>query len=182
MVRPADRARWRNQQTREAQNLEPETGVGVQVSPWSLQDARWTGVRIPARSHKPHDVGSNPTLATLLVRMDECPAGSHKPSGQVRLLNPQLGRWDRHPAGRTTRWWKRQTHEAENLGPGAGVGVRVSPWLLLGPVVQRRRPLAYTQETMVRVHPGSLVWGRWSKGKTPASQVGNRSSTLRRSI
>ena len=25
-----------------------------------------------------------------------------------------------------------------------------------GPVVQRQRPLAYTQVTMVRVHPGSL--------------------------
>ena len=26
-----------------------------------------------------------------------------------------------------------------------------------GPVVQRQRPLAYTQVTMVRVHPGSLI-------------------------
>ena len=27
-------------------------------------DAGWTGVWFPARSHKPHDVGSNPTPAT----------------------------------------------------------------------------------------------------------------------
>ena len=39
------------------------SGVGVRLSPWSL-DTGWTGVRLPARSHKPHDVGSNPTPVT----------------------------------------------------------------------------------------------------------------------
>src|SRR5438067_1082690 len=49
------------------------------------------------------------------------------------------------------------------------------------PVVQRRRLLAHIQATMVRVHPGSLK-GCSSNGKTPASQVGNRGSSPRRSI
>src|SRR5262249_32770166 len=77
------------------------------------------------------------------------------------------------------------------------------------PVVQRPRRLRHMQETMVQVHPGSLLWsagvltarippwygggpgsipGRTSRqlgcssnGKTPASQAGNRGSTPRRS-
>src|SRR6516164_7800350 len=50
-----------------------------------------------------------------------------------------------------------------------------------GPVVQRQRPLAYTQVTMVRVHPGSLHGLLVQFGTTPGLHPGNRGSTPRRS-
>ncbi len=47
---------------------------------------------MPARSHKPYDVGSNPTSATDFLRAGQCPVGVHDPGGQVRLLGPRLER------------------------------------------------------------------------------------------
>ena len=45
----------------------PSRGVGVQVSPWSLffRGVDWR--LVPARSHKPSHVGSNPTSATAFA-------------------------------------------------------------------------------------------------------------------
>src|SRR5262249_52244370 len=124
----AHRARWRNQQTREAQNLEPDTGVGVQLSPWALDNGRWTGGRSQRGFIRRTTSVQIRPLRLSFVRMGQCSTRPHKPGSQVRHLDPQLG-WQRN-ASRMTRWWKRQTHEAENLGPLAGVGVQVSPWLL----------------------------------------------------
>jgi hypothetical protein len=101
----------------------------------------------------------------------------------VRFRGLQLRRSQRSPG-------------ADNLGlPGATPGAAS-----FDPVVQRQRPLAYTQVTMVRVHPGSLAGRsqkseiRWvipdswpltkgcsSNGRTLVSQAGNRGSTPRRS-
>jgi hypothetical protein len=108
----------------------------------------------------------------VVVRMDERPAGSHKPGSQVRLLNPQLGR-----DVQLSRPDDQVVEAADTRGreprPLAGVGVQVSPWLLPhGPVVQRRRPLAYTQVTMVRVHPGSLNAGERARRPTGGHQFG----------
>ena len=97
--------RWWNWQTRGAQNAVP-SGVGVRLSPWSLGVrcigvaalhaalskqrygidtrmhrfviAEWTGAWFPARSHKPHDVGSNPTSATSEVRGQRSEVRSQK--------------------------------------------------------------------------------------------------------
>jgi hypothetical protein len=65
------------------------TGMGVRLSPWSLsRGVDWS--QVPARSHEPYHVGSNPTAATVPLRPGQCPGGSHKPAGQVQLLGPQL--------------------------------------------------------------------------------------------
>src|SRR6516165_6712615 len=52
-----------------------------------------------------------------------------------------------------------------------------------GPVVQRPRRPFHMRETMVRVHAGSLFENGLlvQFGKTPASRVGNRGSSPRRS-
>ena len=51
-------------QTRDAQNVVPRRR-GSSTLP--LVTAEWTGAWLPARSHKPYDVGSNPTSATRLA-------------------------------------------------------------------------------------------------------------------
>jgi hypothetical protein len=118
--------------------------------------------------------------------MGQCSARPHKPGGQVQLLNPRLG-WQQS-ASRMTRWWKRQTHEAENLGPLRAWEFKSPPGYChqrncqcaeerrtknffaecrlprLAPATRSRRlaaktPVLQTGEAMVRVHPGSLNSG-----------------------
>ena len=101
----SDTAKWRNQQTRDAQNVVPRAGVGVQLSPWLLDVNRLQVGRRPVGFHTPDLPGSIPGPATRRGW-----ASAH--SGLISLncrVRPRIRYFD------MTRYANRQSEQAENL-------------------------------------------------------------------
>jgi hypothetical protein len=143
-------------------------GLGVQVSPWSL-DAEWTGA-VPAGSHKPSHVGSNPTSATSTAGY------ANRQSDQVESLMFVGSTPTSVTVGRLSVTVAPHPEDVKDTVQfrEAALGGTTSPF---GPVVQRRRRLDHTQESDGSTPSGITALGLSSKGRTPAWHAGNPGST-----
>ena len=122
--------KWCNWQTRGAQNAVPISGLGVQLSSWSLQVGRRT-----TDSHKAGLPGSSPGPATVnRQRRWARPSGaSYAPTVRCDTWTGHFGaRGKRRQEGRVRK--HRQSGQVESL---VNLWVQLPPRsLLCGPVVQ----------------------------------------------
>ena len=132
--------------------------------------AEWTGVWFPARSHKPLDVGSNPTSAT---------------DGRVRKPAKRPGRGPGDSAGSTP------ASATRGDGPRRSA---VKTGAAAAPIVARRLPTARPRDwsrrltarrqthilaTVVRPHPGPLGSAGGGNGAPPVRSASVSAARLR---
>lgn len=121
-------AKWWNGRHATLRPSSQSMALGVRISPWLLyRGVDWSGYQLGLISRT---TSVRIRLPRLLLRMGQCPIGSHKPGDQVQLLDPQLF-WRCRPTGRVVR-----------LKHGNGVGS--NPTIA---TLRHRRPIGRSRQT-----------------------------------
>ena len=134
--------KWRNWQTRDAQNVVPQ-GMGVRLSPWSLTHCRRG--RCPTGFHKAGAPGSIPGPATYMRGWASAQPGLISLDRRVQPPDPPLA----------TGYANWHSGEVESLVPVGSTPTSVTEETI--PWSNGKDAWVTTRKAMVRFHPGSLL-------------------------